>query len=122
MLEIRREAVEFVSSRPATAEEVARLKLNGVRSLPGSFATNSGFLGSIIDADSYSLPFDYAESSADRLESVSLEGVNAAAKEVVDVGQFTWLVIGDLALIEQEVRDLDFGEVEVWDAFGAKLR
>jgi zinc protease len=111
-----------VSSRPATAEEVARLKLNGVRTLPGSFATNNGFLGSIIDADSYSLPFDYAESSADRIEAVTLEGVNAAAKEVVDIGQFTWLVIGDLALIEQEVRDLNFGEVEVWDAFGERLR
>ena len=122
MLEIQREAVEFASTRPASDEEVARIKLNRVRSLPGSFATNSGFLGSIIDADSYGLPFDYAESSADRIEAVTLEGVNAAAKAVVDVEQFTWLVIGDLELIEQEVRDLNFGEVEVWDAFGEKLR
>ena len=83
MLEIKREIDEFVSSRPATATEVDRGKLNRVRSLPGSFATNSGFLGSIIAADEYGLPFDYAESSATRIEAVTLDGVHDAAKTIV---------------------------------------
>ncbi|MDH5621582.1 MAG: insulinase family protein, partial [Gammaproteobacteria bacterium] len=39
MREIRRELEEFVSSRPATADEIERIKLNRTRSLPGSFAT-----------------------------------------------------------------------------------
>ncbi len=122
MLEIKREVEEYVSTRPATDEELARIKLNRVRSLPGSFATNGGFLGSIIGSDSYSLPFDYAQSSAERIEGVTLEDVHAAANEVVDFSQFTWLIVGDLELIEEQVRALNFGDVEVWDAFGAKLR
>jgi len=122
MLEIKREVDEFVSSRPATEEELARIKLNRVRSLPGSFATNGGFLGSIISADSYGLPFDYAESSAERVEAVSLEDLQNAAKTIVDSSEFTWLIVGDLEKIEEQVRALNFGEVEVWDAFGNVIR
>ena len=74
MREILREFEEYVSTRPATEEEVERKKINRVRSLPGSFSTNRGFLGSIITSDSYGLPFDYAESAADRVEAVTTAG------------------------------------------------
>jgi zinc protease len=122
MVEVQRELDDFVSSRPATDGEIARIKLNRVRSLPGSFATNSGFLGSIISSDSYQLPFDYAESSADRIEAVTLESIHAAAKDIVDSSQMTWVVVGDLEKIEESVRALELGEVEVWDAFGQPQR
>jgi zinc protease len=122
MQEIKREFDEFVSTRPATANEVDRIKLNRTRSLPRSFATNSGFLGSMISSRSYGLPFDYAESSAERVAAVSLEDVHAAARDIVDSEKLTWLIVGDLEKIEEEVRALDFGEIEVWDAYGNQLR
>ena len=122
MQEIKRELEEFVSSRPATAEEIDRIKLNRTRSLPGSFATNGGFLGSIIDSDSYGLPFDYAESSATRIAAVNLEDIRASALEIIDVDELIWLIVGDLKKIENEVRALNYGDVEIWDAFGNKLR
>ena len=122
MLEIKREFDDFVSSRPATAGEIDRIKLNRTRSLPGSFATNAGFLGSIINSDSYGLPLDYAQSAAERIAAVELEDVHASAKEIVDSEQLTWLVVGDLEKIEEEVRTLGYGTVEVWDAYGNKVR
>ena len=122
MLEIRRELDEFLSTNPATELEVERIKLNRIRSLPGSFATNGGFLSSIITSDSYGLPFDYAETSADRVAAVTRDAVIASARETIRPGQLTWLVVGDLDEIEESVRALDFGDVEVWDAFGNKVR
>ena len=122
MQEILREFEEFVTSRPATANEIDRIKLNQTRSLPGSFATNSGFLGSMISSNSYGLPFDYAETSPDRIAAVSLDDVHAAALEIVDSTKLTWVIVGDLAKIEEDVRALGFGDVEVWDAYGSKLR
>jgi zinc protease len=68
------------------------------------------------------LPFDYAETSPDRIAAVSLDDVHAAARETVDSATLTWVVVGDLAKIEENVRALGFGDVEVWDAFGNKLR
>ncbi len=122
MREILREFEEYVSTRPATEEEVERKKINRVRSLPGSFSTNRGFLGSIITSDSYGLPFDYAESAADRVEAVTADGVAARASAMIDPAKLSWVVVGDLEKIEDSVRALGFGEVEVWDAFGKRLR
>lgn len=122
MVEILREFEEFVSSRPATAVEVERLKLNRARSLPGQFATNGGFLSSIVSSDSYGLPFNYAESAGDRIEAVTLEGIRASASDTIEPGKLTWLIVGDLKELEESVRALGYGEVEVWDAFGKVLR
>lgn len=122
MQEILREFDAFVSTRPATVAEVDRMKLNRVRSLPGTFSTNRGFLGSIITSDSYGLPFDYAETAASRVEAVTVEGVDARARGMIDPAKLSWLVVGDLEKIEDSVRALELGNVEVWDAFGNRLR
>jgi zinc protease len=122
MQEIKRELDEFVSSRPATANEIDRIKLNRTRTLPGSFATNSGFLNSMVSSNNYGLPFNHAESSADRIATVTLNDVHAVAESIVDSGELTWLIVGDLEMVEEEVRALSYGDVEVWDAFGNRVR
>lgn len=122
MREIRRELEAFLSDNPATETEVERIRLNRMRSLPGTFATNGGFLSSMITSASYGLPFDYAESSANRVAAVTLDDVHTAAKATIDPTILTWLVVGDLAEIEESVRALNFGEVEVWNAFGKRVR
>jgi zinc protease len=122
MREIRKEFADFVGLRPATAAEVDRMKLNRTRSLPGLFSTNRGFLGSIVRADSFGLPYDYAASSARRLQAVTVAGVNRRARSIINPDTLTWLVVGDLAEIEDGIRALNYGETEVWSPFGEKLR
>ncbi len=36
--------------------------------------------------------------------------------------QLTWVVVGDRDRIEESVRALNYGDVEVWDAFGNRVR
>jgi zinc protease len=122
MQEIMREYEEYVSDRPATAEELERVKLNRTRSLPGSYSSNRGFLSAIVASDSYGLPFDYAEGAADRINAVNLDEVNARARQTLKPGQLTWVIVGDLDEIEDKVRSLNYGEIEVWDGFGNRIR
>ncbi|MFQ5610018.1 MAG: M16 family metallopeptidase, partial [Woeseiaceae bacterium] len=122
MREILKELTAFGRAAPARAREVNRVKLNRSRSLPGSFATNRGFLSSIIASESYGLPYDYAKRAAERVAAVTLDGVNQRAGSMIDTENLTWLVIGDLSIVEDDVRALGYGEVEVWDAFGNVLR
>ena len=122
MQEIRRELEEFVSSRPATVEEVDRIKLNRSRSLPGTYSSNRGFLSSIVTSDAYGLPFDYAEGFAERLYAVDLDQVNSRAQSLIVPDALTWIIVGDLDQIEEQVRSLEFGQVEVWDGFGNRVR
>ncbi len=73
-------------------------------------------------SDSYGLPFDHAESVAERIDAVTTEAVTARARETIDPDKLTWVVVGDLEQIEDKVRSLEYGEVEVWDAFGKRVR
>jgi len=122
MQEILNEMTGFVAADPASEDEVGRVKLNRTRSLPGLFSTNRGFLNSIARSDSYGLPFDYAASAADRIDAVTVDGVRSRAKTLLDPGKLTWLITGDLEKIEDSVRALEYGDIEVWDAFGNRLR
>ncbi len=122
MQEVMREYEEYVSTRPATPSELERVKLNRIRSLPGRFATKRGFLASMISSDSFGLPFDYAETTAARVGAVMLDGVNRRARQVVRPDELTWVIVGDLDEIEEKVRSLNYGPVEVWDGFGNRIR
>ena len=76
----------------------------------------------MIRSASYGLPFDYAAGAPQRIEAVTLNGVASRARELLEPGKLTWLVVGDLAKIESSVRALELGNVEVWDAYGNRLR
>ncbi|MED5421188.1 MAG: insulinase family protein, partial [Pseudomonadota bacterium] len=120
--EVMREYEEYVSTRPATPAELERVKLNRIRSLPGRFATKRGFLTSMISSDSFGLPLDYAETTAARVGAVMLDGVNRRARQVVRPDELTWVIVGDLDEIEEKIRSLNYGPVEVWDGFGNRIR
>jgi zinc protease len=122
MQEILKELVAFAGDAPATVTEVERLKLNRSRSIPGSYSTNSGFLSAIVASDSYGLPYDYAETAFERIAAVTTPGVAGRAADVIDADKLTWIVVGDLAQFEDDVRALGYGPVEVWDAFGNRVR
>jgi zinc protease len=122
MAEIMREYEEYVTSRPATVDELTRVKLNRTRSLPGRFSSKRGFLSSMIASDTFGHPYDYAETTAARVEAVTLDGVNARARSVIRPDKLIWVIVGDLSEIEEGVRSLGYGDVEVWDGFGNKLR
>jgi zinc protease len=122
MQEIMKEYREFVSTRPGTPAEFDREVLNGTRSIPGRYETSGGVLASIVSSDANGLPMDYAESEADRLAALTLEGINVRAKEILKPDQLTWVVVGDLSQMEEKIRALKYGEVEIWDHNGNKLR
>jgi zinc protease len=75
-----------------------------------------------MDSDSFGLPYDYAEDRGKRIETVTRDEVVQSANSLFKPEQLRWVVVGDLSLIEESVRALELGEVEVWDAFGNRLR
>jgi len=51
-------------------------------------------------------------------EAVSLEGVQGAAEQVLHPESLTWLIVGDRAQIETQLRELGLGEVQIIDVDG----
>ncbi|WP_417762860.1 M16 family metallopeptidase [Shewanella sp.] len=122
MLEIKREISDYVGQRPITAAELQRDQESAVHSVPQGFTNNSAFMGSMINSDLYHLPYNRVESSAQRLEQVTLPEVQALAKSTYKPNQLTWVIVGDLSKIEQDIRGLNLAPVEVWDVYGNKVR
>ena len=120
--EIQREIAEFVGARPATGEEIAKIRNRDVRALSGRYETNASVSSAIAEMITYGWPDDYVRTLKTRLEAQTDEVVRAAARESLDSGRMTWVVIGDLKTIEQPIRALGLGEVRVLDADGRVIR
>jgi predicted Zn-dependent peptidase len=122
MREIQREIAEYLGSRPATTEEIAKIRNRDVRALSGRYETNAAVRGAIAEMIAFGWPDDYVRTLKSRLEAQSDEAVRAAARESLDPAGMTWVVIGDLETIEQPIRGLGLGEVRVLDADGRVIR
>ncbi len=111
--EIKQEFAEFFGDNPATPEELDRVKLDNVRSLPGQFETSDAVMGSLLASDRFSRPFNYPTTLPAKYDELDVAVIAAAASEVLRPDQLTWVIIGDAAKIEAEIRDAGLGEVEV---------
>ena len=60
---------------------------------------------------------DSGSVSLGEVEAITPEQVNASAK-TLDANALTWVVVGDLSKIEQPIRALKLGDVQVIDANG----
>jgi predicted Zn-dependent peptidase len=119
--EIQRELQEFTTSRPATTEEIAKIRNRDVRALSGQFETNAAVGGAITDMIRFGRPDDYVRTLRARLEAQTDAGVRAAAA-AFRPQTLTWVIVGDLAKIEAPIRELGIGPVQVIDADGKVLR
>ncbi|RLV59878.1 insulinase family protein [Parashewanella curva] len=120
--ELKKEFTDYVQKRPITHDEMARDVANKTRSIPSRYNSNAGFSSSIQRSARLGLPFNDAENRSSRLQSVSIDDIKHFAKKTIKPDALTWVIVGDLDKIEKDVRALKLGEVEVWDAYGNKVR
>ena len=118
MREIKREIDEFLGARGATDAEVATSKKTSTLTLPGRWETARAVARDIAELVRFRLPDNYWDGYAALVTKLSTAEVNAAAQRLLKPDRLTWVVVGDLSVIEAEVRALGFGEVSIVDADG----
>jgi predicted Zn-dependent peptidase len=116
--EIYKEAVAVIGAKPLTEEEVDKIKSSDIRGLPGSFETTTAVLGAVEDIVQFDRPDDYVQTLKQHIEAVHQPAAQSAIKEIVTPQAITWVIVGDLKKIEQPVRALKLGDVQVIDADG----
>ncbi len=121
MREIQREIAEYAGARGPTAEEVAASKRRSTLTLPGRWETSRAVARDIAELVRFGLPDDYWTSYAELVGALDAEDVNAVAKRVLAPDRLTWVVVGDLDVIEAGVRALGLGEVRIVDVDGAPV-
>jgi zinc protease len=121
MVEIDRELRELIGERPISAAEVETSKRRSTLTLPGRWETATAVGGDIAELVRFGLPDSYWDIYADLIAELDEEQVNDAMRSVLAPDRLTWVVVGDRRLIEQELRELAFGTVEILDAEGSPL-
>ncbi len=122
MGEILKEATELRGTVPPTEEELALMRKNKVLTLPGRFESARALLGYIMDNDVKGRDHKYAETLPEKYQAVTVDLILKTAQDILKPDALTWVVVGDLSKIEQNIRDLNMGKVEVIDAEGNLLR
>ena len=66
----------------------------------------------------FGLPDDYWNNYAELVSGLDAADVNSAAKRLLQPERLTWVVVGDLSVIEADVRAAGFGAVQIVDVDG----
>lgn len=119
--EIVKELKQYEGDKPATAEELAKVKANKTAKLPGAYETKGALLGSIVSTLEKGKDMQWLENYGERVNSLEVNNIRQVAKDVIRPEGLTWVIVGDLSKIEADVRALNLGEVTKLDADGNPL-
>ncbi len=109
--ELRREFSGISGISPPEESELTIVKLSDTLSLPGRWETAADVMGSINEIVRFSLPDDYWDTYAARVNGLNLDDVTRAARTFIAPDQILWVVVGDAAKIEPGLRELEFDEI-----------
>jgi zinc protease len=113
--EIVNEYAAYISTSPTTEDELNKAKASKTLRLPGQFETLSALKGGVSDIVTYDRDLDYLNQLPNLLDEPSLADVHAMAQKYIKPSQWTWLIVGDLSKIEEPIRQLNLGDVEILD-------
>jgi len=116
--EFKKELSEFISSRPATQEELDKVKTNQVLKLPGQWETNSAVNSSVANLVRFDLPDDYYQKYDQNVRNLSIADINKVSNTVVKPDAVNWFMVGDRAKIASKLDELGFDNIIEIDADG----
>jgi len=111
--EIIREYNEYLSSNPAKNEELEAIVNDLSLGLIGDFETFGSLMSGLSGIVSFDREDDFLDNLPTKYRSMTVDDINAAAQRYIDPSIWTWVIVGDLSKIEQGIRELDLGEIEI---------
>ncbi|HMB52068.1 MAG TPA: hypothetical protein VKU40_02045, partial [Thermoanaerobaculia bacterium] len=90
--------------------------------LPGSWETTGEVSNAVQEIVRFGLPDDHWTRYPNRLHGLDLAGVQKSANETIEADKFVWIVVGDRAQVEQQVKDAGFTNIRFIDADGRPVQ
>lgn len=115
MREMLAEIIGIQGEQPPRPEEIQAAQANLTRSLPGENETSHDLAGTFAKSVTFGLPDDYYEHYVSRVQDLGHEELSAAADSLLAPQALTWVVVGDLSKIEDDIHALGWGPVEIID-------
>jgi zinc protease len=121
MKELYHEFSGIVGENPPTEAELAKAVKDRALRLGGNWETMGAIASCLEQMVQFGLPDDYFLTYAARISVLTQPELAAAAQAVVRPHQLTWVVVGDRAKIEADLRELNWGPIRRLDTDGNPL-
>jgi len=105
-----------------TPTELLLSKDSIARSLPGRFERGTEAAGAFAELFTYDLPLNYFSTLPERINAVTTEQAQSVAKKYILPEKMIVLAVGDRAKIEEDMKKLNLGKVEIRDTDGKVVR
>src|SRR6266478_2350753 len=105
-----------------TPAELLLSKDSIARSLPGRFERGTAAASTFAELFTYDLPLDYFSALPERINAVTVGQAQSMAKKYILPEKMIVLAVGDRAKIEEDMKKLNFGKVEIRDTDGKVVR
>jgi zinc protease len=122
LVELMKELREIRDTRPATSAEVSFAQSNLTMSLPGQYETAGGIAQKLGDIAVYGLPDDFYSKYPATIKATTPEQLTALAKKRLLPENMVLLIVGDRAVIEPKIKELNLGAINYIDVDGRPVR
>lgn len=99
-------------------EEMKLSKDSITRSMPGRFERGNDAVGTFAELFIYDLPLDYFSKFPDAVDAVTSEQAEATAQKYIHPEKIAVVAVGDRSKIEDEMKKLNLGKLEIRDPEG----
>ena len=113
--EIDKEIRGILGTKPVTDEELIKAQKGQTLRLPGRFETARAVMSAILEMVQYGISEDYYETYSEKVNSLQKENITSIAHEVLRPDNMIWLIVGDREKVEEKIRDLELGELNLID-------
>jgi zinc protease len=121
MAEIACEIENMAGRNSPTNDEFARAVDYLVARIPCRYETCAQIADALAHAVIYGLPVTYPRTLASRLRGLTPEDVTEACRRILEAGHLRWLVVGDAAQLDEQLRHAGFANVMVVELSGADV-
>jgi zinc protease len=115
---IATEYAGVAGARPITPQELKQVQEKETLALPGRFETAAQLSGAYANIVQYKLPQDYYTRFTPTALALTPAQANELAHRFILADRQVWIVVGDMAKVEADIRKLNLGEVHRIDADG----
>jgi zinc protease len=119
LIEFMKELRNVRDTIPTTELEKAKKYLQ--LQLPSQFETPGDIAQNLVPVALYGLPLDYFNGYAQRIEAVTQADLKRAAQQYVTPDKVAIVIVGDRKTIEQGIRSVRIGNVEIRDMTGRPI-
>ena len=115
LVEFMKELRGIQGGRPVTDDELATAKDSLIQGLPSAFDSVSGISGVLAGLWNQGLPDDYYQQYAKKIAAVTKRDVLRVAKQYIDLGRISIVIVGDRASIEGPLKATGIAPIELVD-------